>query len=110
MPELPEVETIRRQLEPAVVGRTITGAEILDERFTRPQRPAEVEEELAGRRIEASRRRGKYLILDLSGDRHLVMHLRMTGNLLMRPAALAGESPAVAMELMQSRFGAPRLY
>ena len=95
MPELPEVETIRRQLEPVVVGRRIDEARVLDERWTRPEPPRAVETEVKGRRIERVRRRGKYLIIDLEGDRHLVMHLRMTGNLL-----IAGEG----------RFGAPRLY
>jgi formamidopyrimidine-DNA glycosylase len=84
VPELPEVETIRRQLEPAVAGRKITGAEVLDERFSRPQRPSQVEEAVAGRTIESVGRRGKYLIVSLSGDLHLVMHLRMTGNLVLR--------------------------
>jgi formamidopyrimidine-DNA glycosylase len=95
VPELPEVETIRRQLEPAVVGRRILDARVLDERWTRPIPPRAVEAEVKGRRIEDVRRRGKYLIVDLEGDRHLVMHLRMTGNLL-----LAGSE----------RFGGPRLY
>jgi formamidopyrimidine-DNA glycosylase len=95
VPELPEVETIRRQLEPAIVGRTIDAARVLDERWTRPEAPRVVEAALAGRRIDAVRRRGKYLIADLDGERHLVMHLRMTGNLL-----LAGSE----------RFGGPRLY
>jgi formamidopyrimidine-DNA glycosylase len=83
VPELPEVETIRRQLEPAVVGRRIDSARVLDERWTRPEAPRAVEAELKGRAIEDVRRRGKYLIVDLEGDRHLVMHLRMTGNLLL---------------------------
>ena len=95
MPELPEVETIRRQLEPVVVGRTIDAARVLDERWTRPEPPRALEAEVKGRRIEDVRRRGKYLIVDLEGDRHLVMHLRMTGNLL-----IAGAEP----------FGGPRLY
>jgi formamidopyrimidine-DNA glycosylase len=95
VPELPEVETIRRQLEPVVVGRRIDEARVLDQRWTRPEPPRAVEAEVKGRRIEGVRRRGKYLIVDLEGDRHLVMHLRMTGNLL-----IAGEG----------RFGAPRLY
>ena len=95
MPELPEVETIRRQLEPVVVGRTIDAVRVLDERWTRPEPPRALEAEVKGRRIEDVRRRGKYLIVDLEGDRHLVMHLRMTGNLLIAGA---------------ERFGAPRLY
>ena len=83
MPELPEVETIRRQLEPALRGRRIESAEVLDERWTRPEPPAEVERALAGRRIERVERRGKYLLLRLDDSRALVMHLRMTGNLLL---------------------------
>ena len=94
MPELPEVETIRRQLEPEVVGETIAELEVLDDRWTRPEEPGEVAEVVAGRRIEAIERRGKYLIVRLEGDVALVMHLRMTGNLL----------------LGARRFGGPRLY
>jgi formamidopyrimidine-DNA glycosylase len=85
MPELPEVETIRRQLEPALRGRRIESAEVLDARWTRPAPPAEVERALAGHRIEQVERRGKYLVLRLDGDRALAMHLRMTGNLLLEP-------------------------
>jgi formamidopyrimidine-DNA glycosylase len=83
MPELPEVETIRRQLEPELVGRRIESVEVLDERLTRPVSPREVERACAGRRIEAAERRGKYLLLRLDGGRSLVMHLRMTGNLIL---------------------------
>jgi formamidopyrimidine-DNA glycosylase len=82
MPELPEVETIRRQLAPRVAGRAIARAEVRDPLWSAPLPPREVEDALEGRRIEALRRRGKYLIAELEGDRHLVMHLRMTGNLL----------------------------
>jgi formamidopyrimidine-DNA glycosylase len=83
MPELPEVETIRRQLEPAITGARIVSAQVLDERWTRPVPPRQVEEALAGRRIGAVERRGKYLLLRLEGGRTLAMHLRMTGNLLL---------------------------
>jgi len=82
VPELPEVETIRRQLAPRVAGRTIARARVFDPLWSAPVAPREVERKLRGRRIEALRRRGKYLIADLDEDRHLVMHLRMTGNLL----------------------------
>jgi formamidopyrimidine-DNA glycosylase len=82
MPELPEVETIRRQLEPKLRGRTIADAQVLDSLWCAPRRPAEIESLLRGRRIEGVGRRGKYLILELDGERFLVMHLRMTGNLL----------------------------
>jgi formamidopyrimidine-DNA glycosylase len=82
VPELPEVETIRRQLAPRIAGRTIERAEVLDPLWSAPVAPSDVERMLTGRRIDALRRRGKYLIADLDKDRHLVMHLRMTGNLL----------------------------
>jgi formamidopyrimidine-DNA glycosylase len=95
MPELPEVETIRRQLAPAITGRRIVEARILDERWTRPEATGTVAAAIEGRRIDSVGRRGKYLVLALEGNRNLVMHLRMTGNLL-----LAGED----------RFGGPRLY
>jgi formamidopyrimidine-DNA glycosylase len=83
MPELPEVETIRRQLEPEVTAKRIMGADVLDERWTRPESPRAVERVLAGRTIEAVERRGKYLLLRLEGGRTLAMHLRMTGTLLL---------------------------
>jgi formamidopyrimidine-DNA glycosylase len=107
VPELPEVETIRRQLEPEVVGRRIVDVEVLDERWTRPDAPAKVEDAISGRGIEAVDRRGKYLILRLEGDRALVMHLRMTGNLLLREA---GEGEAVADLMESDRLGGLRLY
>jgi formamidopyrimidine-DNA glycosylase len=86
MPELPEVETIRRQLAPRVTGRTLERVRVLDERWCMPLRPAEMERALRGRRVESLGRRGKYLVWSLSGDRYLLQHLRMTGNLLYDPA------------------------
>ena len=85
MPELPEVETIRRQLAPHLEGRTLTAVEILDARWTRPLSPAPIEKQLRGASIERVRRRGKYLLWSLSGQRHLLVHLRMTGALLFDP-------------------------
>jgi formamidopyrimidine-DNA glycosylase len=87
VPELPEVETIRRQLAPRVGGRTIERAQVFDPLWSAPVPTREVERELRGRQIDRLRRRGKYLIADLKDDRHLVMHLRMTGNLLWVGAA-----------------------
>jgi len=86
MPELPEVETIRRQLEPELVGRTIEKLEVFDELFSRPATPRALEKAVSGRRIEAFRRRGKYMLLDLSGGVTLILHLRMTGNLQLAPS------------------------
>ena len=87
MPELPEVETIRRQLAPYVAGRTIESVEILDARWTRPDAPLVVQRELSGARVLELSRSGKYLCWALSGDRYLLMHLRMTGALLVDPPA-----------------------
>ena len=85
MPELPEIEMIRRQLAPYVEGRTIEHLEILDSRWTRPESPVEVERDLSGATVLRLSRSGKYLCWALSGDRHLLMHLRMTGALLVDP-------------------------
>ena len=86
MPELPEVETIRRQLAPHLEGRTLVDVELLDGRWTRPEDPAAVAHELRGRRVEHLARYGKYLVWELSGDAFLLVHLRMTGALLFDPA------------------------
>jgi formamidopyrimidine-DNA glycosylase len=86
MPELPEVETIRRQLAPHLEGRRVAAMEIFDPRWCAPAAPREVAAAVGGRRIEGVRRRGKYLDLELEDEVFLVMHLRMTGNLLWLPA------------------------
>ncbi len=85
MPELPEVETIRRQLAPLVQGRRIESIEILDPRWSRPLAPAELQDALRGRRVLELGRRGKYLLWSLEGDVHLAQHLRMTGAVLADP-------------------------
>lgn len=80
MPELPEVETVRRHLEPALVGRTIRALTVADATVSAQLAP-ELRRLAVGRRVAGTRRRGKYLIIDL--DRGiLVVHLRMTGQLL----------------------------
>jgi formamidopyrimidine-DNA glycosylase len=83
MPELPEVETIRRQLAPALEGRRLERVEVLDPRWSDPAPAAEVEDALRGRRVERLSRRGKYLVFELEDEVYLVMHLRMTGNMLL---------------------------
>jgi formamidopyrimidine-DNA glycosylase len=85
MPELPEVETIRRQLAPHLEGRTIVDVEILDPRWTRPLPREPVEDELRDAVVEHVGRSGKYLVWALSDDRYLLLHLRMTGALLFDP-------------------------
>ena len=86
MPELPEVETIRRQLEPRLVGRRLELVSILDPRLTRPLDPGEVAAELEGARVVAVERRGKYLLLRLDSGAALLVHLRMTGSFGFEPA------------------------
>lgn len=83
MPELPEVETVARQLEPEIEGRRIEALEVLDGRWSRPIPPEQLGAEVSGAAIAALGRRGKYLLLGLDGGRTLVMHLRMTGNLVL---------------------------
>lgn len=85
MPELPEVETIRRQLAPLVEGRTLERVKVLDERWCRPLAPGEMTDALEGRRVEKLGRRGKYLLWGLSEDVYLAQHLRMTGTVLCDP-------------------------
>jgi formamidopyrimidine-DNA glycosylase len=87
VPELPEVETIRRQLAPHVEGRTIVAAALLDPRWTRPDAAGPIEAELRGAVVEHLSRAGKYLVWSLSEDRYLLQHLRMTGTLLYDPPA-----------------------
>jgi formamidopyrimidine-DNA glycosylase len=87
MPELPEVETIRRQLAAHLEGRRLTAVEVLDPRWTAPRAPDEVAGALTGRTVLGLARAGKYLIWELSDDFHLLMHLRMTGTLLFDPPA-----------------------
>ncbi len=90
MPELPEVETVRASLERKLVGRRFEEVEILDSRLTRPVDPAEVAAELEGERVSAIDRRGKYLIVRFESGLVLLIHLRMTGNLVhSRNGALA---------------------
>ncbi|MGD0766474.1 MAG: bifunctional DNA-formamidopyrimidine glycosylase/DNA-(apurinic or apyrimidinic site) lyase [Dehalococcoidia bacterium] len=88
MPELPEVETIRRDLLPLICGRTITAVRVAPDasRVIRDVAPVAFAGRLVGRRIDDLARRGKYLLFRLSGGLWLVAHLRMTGALLHRSA------------------------
>jgi formamidopyrimidine-DNA glycosylase len=81
VPELPEVETVRANLEPALVGRRFERVEIADPRLTRPFAPEEVAAELDGEVVQALERRGKYLVVRFRSGRVLLIHLRMTGSL-----------------------------
>ncbi|MDX6698322.1 MAG: formamidopyrimidine-DNA glycosylase [Solirubrobacteraceae bacterium] len=85
MPELPEVETIRRRLAPRVEGRVFARVSVSDPRWTRPLTPAQMEAALTGRRVERLGRRGKYLVWELHDGACLAQHLRMTGAILHDP-------------------------
>lgn len=93
MPELPEVETVRRGLDRWVVGRTVLDVEVLDPRALRRQieGPDHFARMLTGRTIEAALRRGKYLWLPLDGGDALVGHLGMSGQLLVTEATAPAE-------------------
>ena len=80
MPELPEVETVRRQIAPVLVGARIALAAISDPRLVRPFAPDLVAAEITGERVTTVDRRGKYLIFRFESDRALLIHLRMTGS------------------------------
>ncbi len=83
MPELPEVETTRRGVEPHVLGRRVVAVAIHDRRLRWPV-PAALKREFPGRKIESVIRRAKYLLFK-SGDRHLLIHLGMSGRLRVVP-------------------------
>lgn len=85
MPELPEVETVRRTLTAKVTGQRITGVEVLSTRAVRPWAPEEFAAALTGETIVSVSRRGKYLEFHLSSGGLLLVHLRMTGRLLAVP-------------------------
>jgi formamidopyrimidine-DNA glycosylase len=82
MPELPEVETIKNELLPHVTGRLIIGVAVDDERLIQPYSISEFCRKLLGRRVAGLSRRGKYLSFQLSGGKVLIVHLRMTGSLV----------------------------
>jgi formamidopyrimidine-DNA glycosylase len=85
VPELPEVETVVRDLRSSLIGRRIASVTVgrrpLRRRWSRAWEP-----HLVGRRVRDIRRRGKWILLVLDGDLHLVIHLGMTGQLFMIPA------------------------
>jgi formamidopyrimidine-DNA glycosylase len=90
VPELPEVETVVRDLQPCLVGRSFRSVESSDKALRRPWLP-EWAALLVGRRILSVRRRGKWIVLDLGGERSLVFHLGMSGRLTVTSSAAARE-------------------
>jgi formamidopyrimidine-DNA glycosylase len=93
VPELPEVETIRLRLEPALVGRRLERVEISDPRLTRPFDPQPIAAELEGELVSSLERRGKYLIVRFESGRALLVHLRMTGTFRHLRNGVAADDP-----------------
>ncbi|MFN2340200.1 MAG: bifunctional DNA-formamidopyrimidine glycosylase/DNA-(apurinic or apyrimidinic site) lyase [Halanaerobium sp.] len=86
MPELPEVETVVKGLRPLITDRIVTAVEIREENMIAfPEDDIQsFTDFLTGSKIEAINRRGKYIIIELSNDKNMVIHLRMTGKLLVK--------------------------
>jgi len=82
MPELPEVETIRRGLEERILGKKVNRVEINTAKMFKEPSPKRFKEEVEGKIFKQVIRRGKYLILELSSGKKIVVHLRMTGQLI----------------------------
>jgi formamidopyrimidine-DNA glycosylase len=86
MPELPEVETIKNELLPHVLGRTIKGVDIFWDKMVRQPSVSDFRRRVICKKITGLSRRGKYLFFHLSDDGVLVMHMKMTGSLLVNPS------------------------
>ncbi len=98
MPELPEVETVARDLRQRIVGAVIVGARCSWARTLRSHTPEAFAEAIAGRRVEAVGRRAKLIVVELSGDAALTIHLKMTGQLFVVPVE-APQDPYVRLVL-----------
>lgn len=92
MPELPEVETVRRGLEPTLAGAIVERVELRRKDLRFPF-PARFRERIEGQRVEAVRRRAKYLIAELSSGEGLIMHLGMTGRFIVETPGDAAREP-----------------
>jgi formamidopyrimidine-DNA glycosylase len=85
MPELPEVETIKNELLPHVLNRTIQSVDIFWDKMVKQPSPKEFRQQVVGQKITTLSRRGKYLFFHLSGGAVLIMHMKMTGSLVLNP-------------------------
>jgi formamidopyrimidine-DNA glycosylase len=95
MPELPEVETIKNELSPWVMGQSFTQVAIFDTELVCDSSAEGIRRGLIGQKVESLERRGKYLIFHLSNGRSLIIHLRMTGVLLLNPKGVDHYARAV---------------
>lgn len=112
MPELPEVEVVRAGLEPAVTGATVESVAVYDERSLRrhPGPSEDFVDRLTGRRMLAPERRGKFMWIPLDGGQEaLVLHLGMSGQVLLRDRATDDLRTRIRLELVHPEHGALRL-
>ena len=93
MPELPEVETIARSLEPELIGKTILDANVFWARTLATPTVRKFKEQIKGQKIMGVSRRAKYLIIQLKSY-NLLIHLRMSGDLLLRDSKIKPENPS----------------
>ncbi len=114
MPELPEVETIRRDIDREFAGKKVKAVEITGARSVRRNTKAELTERLVGRTFKAAKRRGKFLVVVLDSGDWLVFHLRMSGQLLKAtPKTVKPKHTHVVVEFTQGqqlRFVDPRTF
>jgi formamidopyrimidine-DNA glycosylase len=85
MPELPEVETIKSELAPHIIGHAVTGVTLFWQRMVRQPSVEEFCSRLIGQKITGVERRGKYLTFSLTSGEALIIHLKMTGSLWLKP-------------------------
>lgn len=111
MPELPEVEVTRRELEPKLLGRTIASVHTTAQSYFFLTPTARLKKQLGGRRVEALQRVGKYLLLELDDGARVLLHLGMTGQLFFSGepsvrllSALRGVSLSPEQQQIEARF------
>lgn len=103
MPELPEIEVLRRSLEPHLVGDRIEKVEVFNPTLREPVKGRELARRVVGRRVAGLRRRSKYLLIDLEGGSTLVVHLGMSGRLTLVPAGTPPEDHEHVVFTLRSR-------
>ncbi len=106
MPELPEVETIRRELSRRIMGSIFASAQVRVPKMTNLT-PVAFSRALCGRQVDAVNRRAKMLVLRLSGHQHLVFHLKMTGQLVYAPPhgrTVSGGHPIPNLGVLPNKF------
>ncbi len=103
MPELPEVETYVRELEPILHGRTVSGVRVRWARTIATPDAATFAERMIGQRFASFNRRGKYMLLGMESGDTLIVHLRMTGHLFVQAANVVMRFPTTPPEHAQNQ-------